>query len=347
MRKLATILAKILVVGAVVSGCGQNAATPTTVPVPAQGTTKTAVIKKVGLITDGGKVDDKGFNELAWNGVQKAAKEFNLQSSYVESQQPSDFERDFARMGDEGYDFIVAAGFLIADATKAAAAKYPKVNFAIVDYAYEPSLPNAIGLIFAEDEGGFLAGALAAQLTKSNVIGGVYGKEIPPVIRFRKGYEAGAAFVNPKVKVLGVYIDSFTDEAKGSEVARSLMAENAADVVFGAGGITGNGALVAARQKGVYGIGVDTDQYLTLPEARETLVSSAVKRVAVAVYSAIKLAAQDTFRGGTQLFSAANDGIGLAPFHDFESKVPEAVRAGLDKIQSGLKDGSIRTNVKP
>ncbi|MGQ9674992.1 MAG: BMP family lipoprotein [Chloroflexota bacterium] len=371
MRKHLTIaLALIVVLALVMSGCAQTpAASPTAAPAPTKAAeptkapeptkaaepTKPAAapttaaaptgIKKVGLVTDVGKVDDKSFNESAWNGVQKAAKEFGFQASYIETQQPTDYDKNIAQFADEGFDVIVTVGFMLGDATKAAAAKYPNVKFIIVDSEYDPPISNVACLMFAEDQSGFLAGALAALMTKTNVIGGVYGKEIPPVIKFRKGYENGAALVNPKVKVLGTYIDSFTDPVKGGEVAKSQMAENA-DVIFGAGGKTGNGALIAAKQKGVYAIGVDTDQYYTLPEAKDVLISSAMKRVDVAVYTAIKSAVEGKFKGGTMLFTAANDGVGLAPFHDLDSKVPAEVKAKLNEIAKGLKDGSIKTNVK-
>ncbi|MBI4318851.1 MAG: BMP family ABC transporter substrate-binding protein [Chloroflexi bacterium] len=327
-------LAATILVAVVLSGCGQASA-------PADG------IKKVGLIvTAGSAIDDRSFNELAWNGVQRAAKEFNLQSDYVEPKQPGEIEGHLARMADAGYDFIVASGYPIADALAAVAAKYPRVKFAIVDHAYDPPLPNAIGLVFAEDEAGFLAGALAAQITRSNVIGGVFGQEIPPVVRFRKGYEAGAAFVDKDIKVLGVYVGSFNDAAAGAAAAQAMLAQNA-DVIFAAAGTTGNAALVAAKQRRAYAIGVDTDQYNTLPEAKDALVSSAMKRVDVAVYGAIKTAVQGTFKGGTQLYATANDGVALAPFHDFETTVPEAVKSKLEEIKKGLKNGSIKTNVKP
>ena len=374
MKRFLTVALALVVVSALVlSGCAPApAAIPTTAPAPTQApaqptkapeptkaaeptkpaATPTAAtgaaaggVKKVGLVTDVGKVDDKSFNESAWNGVQKAAKEFGLQATYIETQQPTDYEKNIAQFADEGYDLIVTVGFMIGDATKAAADKYPKVKFVIVDFSYDPPISNVTGLVFSEDESGFLAGALAALMTKTKVIGGVYGKEIPPVIKFRKGFEAGAAYIDPKVKVLGTYIDSFTDPVKGGEVAKSQMAENA-DVIFGAGGKTGNGALVAAAQKGVYAIGVDTDQYYTLPEVKDVLLSSAMKRVDVAVYTAIKNAVEGKFKGETMVFTVANDGVGLAPFHDLEAKVPAEVKAKLEQIVKGFKDGSIKTGVK-
>ena len=177
----------------------------------------------------------------------------------------------------------------------------------------------------------------------------VAGVEIPPVIRFRKGYEAGVKHVCPTCQLLGVYIDSFTDPARGKTAALSQIDEGA-DVIFGGGGATGSGAILGASQAGIWVIGVDQDEYLTTFKQGEAkgankLLSSAMKRVDNAVYGAIKMAVEGTFKGGTQVFDASNDGIGLAPFHATESAVPETVKMQLQEIAAGLKAGTIKTRV--
>jgi basic membrane protein A and related proteins len=238
---------------------------------------------------------------------------------------------------------------MLGDATKKMALKYPHVQFAIVDFAYDPPVANIIGLTFAEDQSGFLAGALAGLMTKTKTVGMVAGVEIPPVIRFRKGYEAGVKHICPTCQFLGVYIDSFTDPARGKTAALSQIDEGA-DVIFGGGGATGSGAILGASQAGVWALGVDQDEYLTTFKQGEAkgankLLSSAMKRVDNAVYGAIKMAVEGTFKGSTQVFDASNDGIGLAPFHATESAVPDTVKAKLQEIASGLKAGTIKTGV--
>lgn len=297
---------------------------------------------KIGLVTDVGKVNDKTFNQSAYEGMMRAAQELGLHASFIETTQPTDYEKNIRQFIDDGYGLVITVGFMLGDATQKAAREHPNVKFAIVDFAYDPPLPNVLGLVFAEDESGFLAGALAALMTKTNKLGFVGGKEIPPVIKFRKGYEAGARYINSSVSVYGVYIDSFTDPARGRVAAESQIAEGA-DVIFGGGGTTGSGAIKAANDKKVYCIGVDTDEYLTTfaNTGAPYLLTSAMKRVDNAVYNAIKDYASGAFVGGVKLGNAANEGIGLAPFHETESLVSDEIKVHLQGLQANLGDGSI------
>jgi basic membrane protein A len=302
-------------------------------------------MSRVGLVTDIGKVDDGTFNEFAYKGMMRAVQAFRLESAFVETQQPTDYEKNIEQLATAGYDMIITVGFMLGEATKKMAQKYPQVRFAIVDFAYDPPLPNVVGLVFAEDQAGFLAGGLAGLMTRTKTVGMVAGMAIPPVIRFRKGYEAGVKHVCGTCAVVGVYIDSFTDPARGKTAALSQIDEGA-DVIFGGGGITGSGAILGAAQAGVWVIGVDQDEYLTTfkkgkaPGASK-LLSSAMKRVDNAVYGAIQRAVEGTFVGGTHVFDARNDGIGLAPFHDTEAAISAAVKARLQEIATDLRAGKI------
>jgi basic membrane protein A len=308
-----------------------------------------ARITQVGLVTDVGKVDDRTFNEFAYQGMMRAAKQFGLKSAFIETLQPTDYEKNIEQFAAAGYEMIIVVGFMLGDATKKMAQKYPQVQFAIVDFAYNPPIDNIIGLTFAEDQSGFLAGALAGLMTKTKTVGIVAGMEIPPVIKFRKGYEAGVQYVCRDCRVLGVYIDSFTDPARGKTAALSQVDEGA-DVIFGAGGPTGSGAILGAAQAGAWVIGVDQDEFFTTfkqGQARgaSKLLSSAMKRVDNAVYGVVKMAVEGTFKGGTHLFEAQNEGVGLAPFHATEGTVPETVKARLQEIAAGLQTGTIKTGV--
>jgi len=300
-------------------------------------------------VTDVGKVNDGTFNEFAYKGMMQAVEEFGLESAFIETLAPTDYEKNIEQFANEGYDVIITVGFLIGDATVAAGKKYPDIKFAGVDQFQAEDVPNVAGLNFSEDQSGFLAGCLAGLMTESDVVGIVCGMEIPPVIKFRLGYEAGVAYVNPDATVLGVYIDSFTDPARGKEAALSQMAEGA-DVIFGAGGPTGSGGIMAAAAEGVWVIGVDQDEYLTTfgrgsVAGADKLLSSAMKRVDVSVYTAIKNAAMDTWQGGNLMFDATNDGVGLAPFHDAEGAIPQDVKDRLTQIAMGMKEGTITTGV--
>ena len=309
-------------------------------------TASTANLTKVGLVTDVGKVDDGTFNEAAYRGMMRAASDFGLETAFIETVQPTDYEKNISQFTAAGYDLIITVGFMLGEATKKLAQQTPQGRFAIVDFTYDPPLDNIVGLVFAEEQSGFLAGALAGLMTRQRSVGMVAGVAIPPVVRFRRGYEAGVKHVCADCEVLGVYIDSFTDPARGKIAALSQIDEGA-DVIFGGGGTTGSGAIVGAAQAGAWVIGVDQDEYNTTFKrgtlrGAKKLLSSAMKRVDNAVYGVVQDAVQGTFQGGTKVFDARNDGVGLAPFHDAESAIPEAVRVRLQDILTGLRSGTIR-----
>ncbi|MBU0492919.1 MAG: BMP family ABC transporter substrate-binding protein [Chloroflexi bacterium] len=303
---------------------------------------------KVGLVTDAyGPINDKGFNQAAWDALLRAEKELGAEISYIESSDPQDYDKNIATLVDGGYTVIVTSGFNLIEATAKAARRYPNVKFIGTDQYQEETIPNYAGLIFEDDQGGFLAGALAASMSKSGVVGAVLGSDlVPPVVRFGKGYEAGARYINPNITVILTYHSgdisiAFVDPAWGAQTARDQIGQKA-DVVFGAGGQTGNGAIIAAAEDKVYCIGVDMDQYYTVPETRSYLLSSAVKLITPGTFDLIKAAQTGTFVGG----NVVGD-MGLAPFHDTESQVPAAVKAKLDQINKALRDGSLQTGVEP
>jgi basic membrane lipoprotein Med (substrate-binding protein (PBP1-ABC) superfamily) len=327
-----------------------------TVPLLAQ----ESLIESVCLVTDVGKVNDGTFNQFAYEGMMKAVEDFNLDSTYIETQAQTDYDTNLNRCIEEGYDAIVTVGFLLADATRAKAAERPDVYFIGVDQFVgedadgNPAPSNYVGLQFREDQAGFLAGALAAQLTESGIVGGVYGIDIPPVVKYRNGFEQGAKLINPDIKTLGVYIDSFTAPDRGASAAGQFIGEGA-DVIFGAGGPTGSGGITRAAQDGALVIGVDQDEFLTTfgngeTPGAENLISSALKRVDVAVYTAIEALVNggEDFPGGTNLImSAENDGVGFAEPHLAEDRVPVEVTQRVSEILIGLKNGWLTTGVDP
>jgi basic membrane protein A len=232
----------------------------------------------------------------------------------------------------------------LGEATIAAAQENPDIYFIGVDQFQAEELPNVVGLIFHEDQSGFLAGALAAQLTESGTIAAVLGTDlVPPVVAFKEGYEAGARHINPDINIISTYhpgelSQAFTDPEWGAATARQAI-DQGADVIFGAGGMTGNGALQeVATHEGLFCIGVDTDQWETLPAAHPCLVSSAMKLITPGVEELIAGAAQGEWVTGNHF-----GGAGLAPFHDFEDVIPQEVKDSLAEIDAGLQDGSITT----
>ena len=309
---------------------------------------------KVGLVTDVGKLSDKSFNANSWKGVQDAQADASLCVSgrYIESNSKEDYQKNLRLFGDGGYDAVVAVGFNLGPDAQTFAKAYPKVKVIMVDSAPDsPVLDNVTGLLFREDQAGFLAGAVAGLYTKTSTIAGVYGLDIPPVRRYRVGYENGAKYVNSKVTTLGVYqtpcncSKDFNDPDWGK--ARGLeFAARGADVIFGAGGNTGNGALLASLQQNIACIGVDVDQYESYPEADPCLLTSAEKHLALAVKSAITNVVQNKFKSGVQTFEAAGDGVGVAPYHNFDSKLSADQKSKIEAISKGLKDGTIKTGAE-
>jgi basic membrane lipoprotein Med (substrate-binding protein (PBP1-ABC) superfamily) len=308
--------------------------------------------EQVCLITnEQGKINDGTFNTFAYAGMLRAAEEYNLETTFIETIAASDYENNFATCINEGYDIIVTVGFLITDATAAAAAANPDVKFIGVDQFFASPLPNLVGLQFREDQGGFLAGAMAALMTETNIVGGVYGVEIPPVIKFRNGFEAGARYINPEITVFGVYNDSFIAPDEGGRDAEQLIGDGA-DVILGAGGPTGSGAITLAAQQGYFVIGVDLDEYTTTfgngdTPGADRIITSAIKRVDEGVYAMIGAAATGEPFPASSIYvlEVANGGIGYAPAN--EAPVPEAVQARMEEILAGLRDGSIVTGADP
>ena len=347
MKKLYVVLAVLVMAAMLLPAC-----TPT-----APDCTKTTVFC-VGVVTDVGKVDDKSFNQSAWEGVQQAKTDGVADwVQYIETTDSKDYAKNINTFADAGYDVIVTVGFNLTDPTFAAAQTYPNTKFIGVDQslsadATHPGWPlaNLVGLVFPEDQAGFLVGALGAMMSTSHKIGAVCGTDVvPPVWRYGEGYRAGAAYADSlngtTTEVFVVYHSdvgfdkTFTDPEWGATTADSMIA-NGADVIFGAGGKTGNGAVTEAAQKGVYAIGVDDDQYNTLPEAAARMLSSAMKLIKPGVSGLIKAAKDGTWASGN--FTGA---VGLAPYHDLASSVPDAVKTSMDTITANVLSGALQTGV--
>ena len=304
----------------------------------------------VRLVTDIGKVDDRTFNQYAYEGMTAAEECFGFETSFIETVSEADYAKNISTALEGEPDMIVTVGFLLATDTLAAAEANPDVSFIGIDQ-FQPEYPaNYVGVNFNEDEGGYLAGVLAASLSESGVIGVVGGREdVPPVVKLVNGYEVGAKSVNPDIQVLKIYNESFTAPDKGASDAQQFIGEGA-DVIFGAGGQTGSGGVAAATESGVWGIGVDQDEYFSTfnggsAPGADKLASSAVKRVDLGVFVQIVNALKGEFEGGFFALTAENGGITYAPFHDAD--IPDDAAAAVEEARKGLADGSIKTGLDP
>jgi len=343
-RTVVSVIAVFAVLSMLVTGCVATPAATTAAPAAGEATAVPAKTLKIGLVTDVGRVNDRTFNQSAWEGVQEAAAALGAEANYIETRAATDYEDNIRQFAEAGYDAIVTVGFALGEATLKMAAEYPDIKFIGVDQFQAEVVPNVAGLVFHEDHAGYLAGVLAANLTKTGTIGGVFGTDlVPAVVAFREGYEAGAKTVKPDINIISAYhpgeiAQAFTDPEWGAATAAQAI-DGGADVIFAAGGQTGNGALEeTATHEGLYCIGVDTDQWETLPGAHPCLVTSAIKSVKGGVIELINKVADGTFEGG-QVYGDA----GLAPYHDFEDDIPDELKTQLEQIAVGLKDGSIKT----
>lgn len=297
----------------------------------------------VGLVTDGPEIYDRAFNELSFMGILRARDELSITYQVYTSTSAYDYASNFERCAQDGMALCIGVGLLMADAISQSATLYPGVAFALVDYAWETPPPNLRGLTFAEDQAGYLAGTLAALMSDSGVVGAVGGMEIPPVQRFIAGYQNGARCAAPATTVLVTYTNTFVDPALGAQTAQEMLGAGA-DVIFGVAGATGNGAILTATQSGAWAIGVDVDQYRTVFEegsvpGSDRLLSSALKRLDNGVFATIADVISGTFTSGTVLYTAAEEGVGLAPFHETDPLILMSARSRLSGVEQGLRAG--------
>jgi basic membrane protein A and related proteins len=370
-KKLYSLLGFLMIASMILAACGGAAATTVAPPPPTEKPAATekpteppaatqppaTAAFKACEVTDVGGIDDKSFNATAWKGVQDAMKEYGIEGKYLESQQQTDYEKNIKAFVDEGCNLIVTVGFLLGDATKAAAEANPDQKFSIIDFAYDPVLPNVAGQVFNTDEAAFLAGYTAAGMTKTGKVATFGGLQIPPVTIFMDGFWAGVQYYNQqkgtKVEVLGwdpaSQTGSFTGNFESKEDGRTLglaLMDEGADIIMPVAGPVGEGTAAAAKERGdTWIIGVDADWYNTVPDFKDIMLTSVLKNMDVLTKEAIKRVIDGSFEGGVIVGTLENGGVGLAPFHDLDASVPADLKTELDQIKAGIVSGEI--SVKP
>src|SRR5574341_593660 len=297
--------------------------------------------QKIGMVTDIGQLEDKSFNEFSWKGVQDGAKAVGGTANNIVTKDTADYKQNIQQFVDQKYDVIVTVGFLIGTDTLAAATAHPNIQFFGVDqFVADPAPANYQGPLFAENQAGYLAGIVAANITKSNKIGAVGGRsDVPPVVAFIKGYEAAAKKEKPNIQVLVNYTEDFNAPDKGEASAKTMIGQGA-DVIFQVAGLTGAGALRAACNGKVWGIGVDVDQYLSLPDAKACIVTSAEKKLQIATAEAIKRFKDKGKQGGNFFNDAKNGGIAASEIRNL-SPVPAGLEDKLKKALEEMKAGTL------
>jgi basic membrane protein A len=316
------------------------------------------------MVTDTGGINDKSFNQSAWQGMQEAAAaNSNVTIRNIQSIPPNtDYARNINTFIGQKCGIIVTVGFLMANATQSAAQKNPTQDFAIVDNAYTPVIKNVDALVFNTVQDGFLGGYLAAGMTKTNKVATFGGLELPTVTIYMDGFWDGVQYYNSKhgthVQVLGwneqtqkgSFSGDFTNETKGQTITQTFISEGA-DIVFPVAGNVGLGAAKAVQQADSQGgkvsmLWVDTDGCVSAAQYCQYYLSSVTKGIQSAVKAAVLSAASGSFKGGNYIGDLSNGGVVLSPFHDFASKVPASLQSELQQITTGIENGTIQTPTK-
>ncbi|MGO3796669.1 MAG: BMP family lipoprotein [Pauljensenia sp.] len=308
---------------------------------------------KACMVSDSGGFDDKSFNQSGHEGMDRAKTELGVEVDYAESQQDSDFVPNIENMVQGGCDVIFGVGFLMADAMNEAAIKYPDVKFALVDSTFADAPENSKALVFNTAEAAYLAGYASAGMTTTGKVGTYLGMQIPSTAVFADGYADGIAKYNEtngtSVQLLGwdkeaqtgMATGDFTDTSKGKQFTTQLI-QQGADIIMPVAGPVGEGTLAAAKEAGNASVvWVDADGFLTQPDYGDIILTSVMKEIGQAVFDTVKTVQDGSWTHDDYVGTIANGGVGIAPFHDFDSKVSDELKSQISDLESQIKDGTI------
>jgi basic membrane protein A len=294
---------------------------------------------KVAMLTDlgglAGSDEVKGFSDLGWDAVKQAETDLGAQVTLLEAKELADLEPNLIKMASEGYDVVVGVGYLFTDAMAAVAPQFPDTKFVIVDSVVDS--PNVASLVFAEEQGSFLVGAIAGGMTQTGTVGFIGGMESPLIEKFEAGYIAGARAINPDITVLSGYTGNFTDVAAGKDLSLTQH-DQGADIIYAAAGSCGLGTIEAAKENGFYAIGVDTNQDGVAPGS---VLTSMLKHVEIAVYDAIKSAYDGNFKAGVTTYDLSVGGVGYSPMEYTKDAVPADLLTRVEELKQEIIDGTI------
>jgi basic membrane protein A len=355
-KKLILLLSMLVLVSLILAGCGGAA------PEEPEGDDAF----KVGFVTDTGGIDDQSFNTTQWKGIERAVSELGVEAQFIQSDEATQYEPNLTEFASQGYGLVIASGFFLGGDLAKVAALYPDVNFSIVDYAYPDPfgvpegvvgnaecVPNIQGQVFKTDQAAFLAGYLAAGMTKTGKLGYFGGAMIPTVTIFGVGFQEGMKHYNEvhgtNVELIGwdnetgegLFTGDFGDLTKGKEATESLFDEGA-DIYIPVGGLIGSPGFAVARERGGYAVWVDIDGVNLFPDASDVLLTSVMKNMDNSVYDVIKSTIDGSFNGcGVYVGDLKNSGVGIAPYHDLESTVPDELKAEIEELAQKIISGEI------
>ena len=293
---------------------------------------------KVAMVTSESGLGDRSFNDMMYQGMQRAEKELGVKVNVIQPKSISEFKSTLARASQLGFDIIIGSSFDMITPMKEVAAQFPKQKYGIVDVGNDPIAPNVVSSVTKDWEGSFLVGAIAAKTTKTGIIGFVGGKDIPIIHRFYLGYYFGAKMIDPKVQVLESYSGTFTDPAAGKEYTLALI-NRKSDINFAVAGATSAGVIEAAKQTKTFAIGVDSNQNYLAPGF---VLTSMVKRVDNQAYDFIKLVVDGKFKGGTVLvYGLKEKGVDYAMDDNNKGLISDANLKLVEDLRAKVIAGQI------
>jgi basic membrane protein A len=368
LRISSKVAALVVSAAILIAACGGAASpSPTTAPVvtsppateaPTEAPTAAPVDYLACMVSDVAGIDDRAFNQNAWKGMNDAAAKLGIQVKVLQSKSDADYAKNLAQFVTDGCKMIVSVGFLLGDATAAAAKANPDIRYAIVDFAYDPAIPNVEGLVYSTNEAAMLAGYASASWSKTHVMGTFGGINIGgPVTDFMDGFVAGAHYFQTKtgtkttvlgwdpVTKEGVFTGNFTSIDDGKTKSLAFIDENA-DVIMGVGGAIGQGAFAAIQERGITGVGlgVDVDWYESVPDYKALILTSVLKKIDVSVAAAIERAFKGEAPKPVFVSNLANGGVDLGPFHDYDSQISAETKAAIEALKAEIIAGTVKVS---
>ncbi|MBF4691572.1 BMP family lipoprotein [Fusibacter ferrireducens] len=291
---------------------------------------------KVAMVTNSGGVNDKGFNESAWNGLQRTQSELGFEVGYIESQLESDFLTNLETLYEQGNDMIWGIGYFMEDVLMEAAERNPDQMYGGIDIYFPNPPENLVGVQFKEYEAAFLVGYIAGKMTETDKVGFVGGMEIPPVLRYQYGFMSGVKKANPDCEIKVQYANNFLDVALGKTIANQMY-QNDIDIIFPAAGATGTGCIESAKDNDKYIIGVDLDQYELAPD---NIITSAMKNVDQAIFTiSNEFTKSGEYASGNVAFGLKEGAVGISPNSD--KHVPQEILDEVNQIKEDIISGAL------
>ena len=325
-KKIAALSTAVIMSASMLVGCGNNKSKENTF--------------KIGMVADIGGINDESFNQSAWEGLQKAEKDFGIEVKVIESKQASEYLQNMESLLDEDVDMVIGVGYTMKEDIEKQAKNYPDKQFVLIDETYDSIPENVTPILFRENEAAYLTGLVAGKMTENNNVGFIGGIQTPVISRFEYGYKAGVKEANKDCNVNVQYAGTFSDAAKGKSIANQMYG-NGSDIILAAAGGTGLGSIESAKEQNKYAIGVDRDQSDLAPK---NVLTSALKKVNVGVYDTVKEFIEGKLKGGQEkVYGLKEDGVGIP--ETTKNLVPQEIIDYVNSMIEKIKNDEIKVPV--